>query len=1304
MASLVLSFVGAAAGSALFGPAGAIAGRLVGALAGNVIDHVLLAGAPRAVEGPRLADLDVMASTEGAPIPRLYGRARLSGQVIWATQLEEMISQRTDSVGGKGFGPKTTTTTYSYFANFAVGLCEGPVAHVGRIWADGKLLDLGAVTWRFHPGTQTQDPDPLIVAKEGAANAPAYRGLAYVVFERLALENFGNRLPQLSFEVMRPVGALERMVRAVTLIPGTTEFGYEPTAVVRTPGPGRSAPENRHVAHTASDVEAALDELQALCPNLERVALVVAWFGTDLRAAQCQLMPGVELRTKTTAGTGWTAAGLDRGSAHLVSTIDGRPAFGGTPSDASVIHLIGELKARGLEITLYPFVVMDIPGGNALPDPWTGAAMQPSYPWRGRITCDPAPGRPGSPDGTAAAATQVAALFGTAQVSDFSIAGAEVTYSGPSQWTLRRLVLHYAHLALAAGGVDAFLIGSELKSLTRVRSASGVYPAVTRLAALAADVKGVLGAGTKVTYGADWTEYGAHVVDAAAAEVRFPLDPLWASAAIDAVGIDYYAPLADWRDTANHLDRALAETTYDRAYLAANLSAGEGYDWFYAGDAARAAQTRTSITDGAANKPWVFRAKDLWNWWSQPHYERVGGAELSLPTAWVPQGKPLWLTEAGCPAVDKGANQPSVFPDAKSADSGVPFFSNGARDDLIQRRYLEAVLGAFDPAFGASLARNPLSTVYGARMIETGAIHLWTWDARPYPAFPAALDVWSDGPNWDTGHWLTGRLGAVPLDALVTTILADTGIANVDASALKEIADGYAIDRPMAPRAAIEPLALAYAFEASEDGATLRFRPRGGAPIAELDEDGLVLPQEGAPFRLVRAQETELPREVAIAFTDAGGDYRRSAASSRRLVGASARTSRADLAVVTNDAAAERRAEIWLQDLWAGRESADFALPMSRLALAPGDVVALSAGGRRRLVELRELTDTESRRVKARTIDPDIFALPLGAVRRRPPPAPSPVGPVEALLLELPTLRSEGAPVLLRAAVFADPWPGPVAIWRARDGASFERIALAAARCLIGETLDALPRGPASRWDKLNRVRVQLHGGALASASDLAVLGGANAAAVRRADGVWEVLQFANAMLVAERTYELSRLLRGQAGSEWAMGDPLPAGAPFVVLDEHVTEVARGLDALARPLTLRVVAASRDHGDPMTVELAAAPGATALRPLSPVHVRGVREAGGVRLRWIRRTRMDGDGWAAGEVPLGEEREAYEADVLAGALVKRTLASATPDVLYAAADEIADFGAAQASLTVRVCQLSATVGRGFAAELVVTNLG
>lgn len=1284
MAALALSVAGSAAGSAVFGPAGAIGGRLIGALAGNLIDQYLFGSRTQnSAEGPRLADLSVMASTEGASIPRVYGRARLSGQVIWATNLEEVVNTVTETSGGKSTGGSrttTTTTTYSYFANLAVGLCEAPISCVLRVWADGKPLDLTGVSMRVYTGNEGQTADPLIVAKDG--DVPAYRGLGYVVFERLPLADFGNRIPQLSFEVVRAIGRLEQMMRAVTLIPGATEFEYEPATVVQVTGPGQSAPENRHVAHAGADIVASLDELQAIAPNLERVAVVVAWFGTDLRAGECRVMPGIDNRAKTTNGGTWSVAGVARDSAYLVSTVDGHAAYGGSPSDQSVLDLIAELKGRGLKITFYPFVMMDIPAGNGLPDPWTGAGSQLPYPWRGRITCDPAPGQAGSPDGTATAADQVNAFFS----------------GGADEWNYRNMVLHCAQLAVDAGGVDAFLIGSELRSLTRVRSASGVYPAVDALVSLAAEVKAMVGGGTVVTYGADWTEYNSHVVDGAASEVRFPLDPLWGSSSIDVVGIDYYAPLSDWRDGADQLDRALTDTPYRLSYLAGNLNSGEGYDWYYPDDSARLAQARTAITDGLG-KPWIFRQKDIWNFWSQPHYERVGGAELGSPTAWAPQSKPIWITEIGCPAVRKGANQPSVFPDPKSSESHVPYFSDGKRDDLIQRRMLEAVLGAFDPAYGAA-ALNPVSTVYGGYMVAPDSIHLWTWDARPFPVFPAATDVWSDGPNWDTGHWLTGRLGAAPLDALVSAILADSGVtAAIDTSELGEGPDGYVVDRPMAPRAMLDPLALAFSFDAFEQDGVLRFRQRGGLPLLEIEEDALVLPDETAPVRLTRAQEGDLPREVSIGFTNIGTDYQRAAAASRRLAGNSKRTSHAELAMVANDAQAEQRAEIWLQDLWAGRDSAEFALPPSMLALGLGDVVGLTVNGRRRLIEIQEISDTESRAISARSIDPEVFDLSLSAPRRRMATRPAAVGPPHALVLDLPTLQSQQPPVLARLAVFANPWPGPVAVWASTDGASYSRAGLALAPATIGETLDDLAAGPTSRWHRAS-FRVQLYGGSLASVSDNALFAGANAAAVQHADGAWEVIQFGGAELVGTRTYILSRLLRGQAGSEWAMAPTLPAGSPFVLLDQQLVTIASGYDALERTLQLRVVAAGRDHADPSALALEATPQATALRPITPVHLSSRRDGSGVTINWIRRARTDADSWV-GEIPLGEDSEQYAIDILSGTTVVRTLTATAPSVRYAAAAEIADFGAAQTTLSIRVTQLSATVGRGFAAEAILT---
>ncbi|HEX2552061.1 MAG TPA: glycoside hydrolase/phage tail family protein [Microvirga sp.] len=1283
MATLVLQTVGAVVGGAVGGPIGAVLGRAAGGIAGAAIDLALLGGETRQVEGPRLSDVGGLTSTEGAPIPRVYGRARLGGQLVWATRLLEVVNtetERSGSLGAKGFGaPETETTTYTYFANLAVGICEGPIAFVRRVWADGREIDLTGLGMRVHRGTESQEPDPLIVAKEGADRTPAYRGLAYVVFEGLALAPFGNRVPQFSFEVVRTVGGLNEMIRAVCLIPGASEFGYAPEPVTQDLGLGATRPENRHQLQRRTDAAASLDALEALCPNLRRVSLVVSWFGDDLRAGTCTIAPRVEIAVKATEGATWSVAGLDREAARVVSLSGGAPAYGGTPSDASVVALIQTLKTRGIQVVLYPFVMMDVPAGNALPNPHDGAAAQPPYPWRGRITCAPAPGQPGSPDGTAEAAAQVAAFF-------------------EGEWGLRRLVLQYADLAVQAGGVDGFVIGSELVGLTRVQGSGGAYPAVERLMQLAADVRAVVGPDTRITYAADWTEYGAHVRDGGD-EIRFPLDPLWAHPAIDAVGIDYYPPIADWRDGPDHLDRAEARSPYDRDYLRARLASGEAFDWFYESRAKRNAQDRTPITDGAYGKPWIYRAKDLVSWWSEPHVERAGGAETTA-TAWVPMAKPIWLTEVGIPAVDKGANGPNVFPDPKSSESAVPPFSSGARDDLIQARGLEAILSRFDPDLpGFAGDGNPVSPVYGGRMVERDSVSVWAWDARPFPAFPDFTEVWADGGNWETGHWITGRLEGVPLDRLVCAILKEFDLDRPGDLLLDGLVDGYVIDRPMSARAALEPLCRLYGIDAAVSGGRIDWRGRGAGAAIALDADAFVLPADGPALRLVRAQETELPHQVEIGFTEGEGEYRRAEVASRRLSGTSRREARADVAVVTRRAEAQRLADIRLQDLWAGREGAEFALSPRRFDVEPGDVVALPTDAGPRLHRVVRIADGPVRRVTTRAAEPAVFAAPAARASRplrRPPPLP---GKPLAVVLDLPVARGT-PPALQHLAVAADPWPGAATLWRSGDGESFSPAAVLTVPAVVGRTLTALARGALWRWDRHAALDVRISSGSLAAVPDEAALAGANLFALQGPDGRWEILSAASAELIGERTYRLSRLIRGLAGSEPEAGRAVPAGATIVRLDEAVVPLAGGLAELGRAWRYRLSPAGRDHADPAAVAFAATAGPDALKPLPPVRASARRSAEGVTMRWIRRTRQDGDPWDPLDVPLAEEAERYEVDVIQGGAVVRILRSGEAAALYPAAEELADFGMPQSMLSLRIVQMSAAVGRGFPLETIV----
>ncbi|MEQ1615452.1 MAG: glycoside hydrolase/phage tail family protein, partial [Hyphomicrobiaceae bacterium] len=978
---------------------------------------------------------------------------------------------------------------------------------------------------------------------------------------------------------------------------------------------------------------------------------------------------------------------------------------GGTPSDQTIVDQLRELQSRQLSVTLNPFILMDVAQGNTLPNPLGGSASQPAYPWRGRITCDPAPGRPGTADKTAAAAAQLASFIGTALPTHFALSGDNVIYSGPAEWSYRRFILHYAWLAKAAGNLSTFLIGSELRGLTTLRSNASTFPFVAALQQLAADVKTLLGPTVKVTYAADWSEYFGHQPTDGTGDVYFHLDPLWASTAIDAIGIDLYWPLADWRDGGDHLDQAAGiRSIHDLAYLKGNLTAGEGYDWYYDSDAARRTQSRTPITD-SAGKPWVFRYKDLKSWWLNTHKHRPGGIESASTTAWVPQSKPVWFMEVGCGAVDKAANQPNAFVDGKSTESALPHFSTGRRDDLMQRRYLQALLEAFDPASpGAVAGLNPVSAVYGGRMVAIERTHVYAWDLRPYPAFPSDTATWGDGGNWRLGHWLNGRIASIGLDALVAQIMGDYAFDAFDATALAALVPGYVIDRIMAPRDALQPLELAFFFDSLESGGQIKLRHRGASDaVIIIDNDLAVeLKPDVSPITLTRGQETDLPASAKISFVSSDGDYRQAVAEARRLTGASGRVAQADLPIILDPDAAAELSECWLFEAWASRERASFALPPSSLAIEPGDALVLNVAGKQRLVRVTEIGDHGTRTVEARALDPRVYARAAQPQRTAALPVIVPAGQPEVLLLDLPMLTGDEPEYAGYVVAAQSPWPGALAIYRSPDVTGFTLQGFVNATSALGVTLDPLPVGPEGRIDLATRLRVVLASGAsVTSVARTKLLSGANVAVVRTPANDWEVLQFENAQLVAPNTYELSNLLRGQAGTESAMAaGPVAAGAPFVMLGTGLTRLDLAAGDIGLPLTWRIGPASQDLGSAHYLTTTHAFRGLGKRPLSPVHIRGTRSADDLAITWVRRTRSGGDSWTAAEVPLFEASEAYEIDIMDGATVKRSLAASIPRVIYTAAQQIADFGAPQASVLVRVCQMSAVWGRGATRSAVI----
>ncbi|WP_341246681.1 baseplate multidomain protein megatron [Nereida ignava] len=1226
MATLVLSAAGFAAGNMLggtiLGVSSAVAGRFAGATIGRAIDSRLSGAGSAPVETGRMDRLRLMGASEGTPVARVYGRMRVAGQVIWASQFQE--TTQTASRSGKGM-PTQRTTAYSYSVSIAVALCEGTISGIGRIWADGTEVNLTQLNYRVYDGSPDQLADPTLEAIEGAGNVPAYRGTAYVVFEDIALEQYGNRVPNFSFEVFRSgqgdavIADVPELVRGVAMMPGTGEYALATTPAYVTHD-GATVAVNENTPSGKSDFVTSVDGLAQELPKCASSLLVVSWFGNDLRAGECEISPRAEPNGADAEGMPWNVSGLDRVAAGSVPVLENRAVYGGTPSDASVIEALQYLRAQGQHAVFYPFILMEQLSGNTLPH-GDGEIGQPELPWRGRIS--------------ASSEQAVSDFFGTCTLNDFSPTANGVHYTGPPERSYRRFILHYAHLCKAAGGVDAFCVGSEMRELTRSLPDAG-FPAVGALIRLIRDVTTILGPNTKISYAADWSEYWGYQPDDGSGDRLFHLDPLWADDDVDFIGIDNYFPSADWRDEPDHADASWG-SIYDLRYLQSNIEGGEGFDWYYKSPESRDAQIRTPITDGAYDEPWVYRYKDIRGFWENSHFERIGGVRSEVPTAWQPRSKPFYFTEIGCAAIDKGANQPNRFLDPKSSESAVPHYSNGQRDELMQMQYLRAHL-----SYWSDPGRNPQSDLYEGSMVDMSKAHVWAWDARPFPFFPGNAELWSDAGNYDRGHWLNGRSSARSLSSVVREIANNAGITQVDTSGLFGYVRGYLDSGSETGRAALQPLITAYGLDVIDRAGTLVFQMRDGHPNGAIVLDELVVSdQNNGGLSKLRGSGADLISDVRFSYVEADADYETATAQSTLPEAGRNVVSSTEMSLALTAGEAQGMADRWLSEAYAGQDSVSFAVPLSMAHLSAGDVVQTDDGETKTLYRIENVSRSTHLMMEGTRIDADVYARADPAtvpIALRPFVVPTPVA---AQFLDLPIIRTETPNTGPFVAVNASPWTGPADVFIEVADEAFEPQLQITDQATSGITVTALNTGPFGVIDRTAFVDVELTHGALSSVNLDSLLSGQNVFAIGSGDvAVWEIFQAQNAVLIGPNRYRLSGLVRGQQGTDAFVPDTWPVGSKVVLLDGAVIQLELPVNQRGVEQTYRVGPSGRAVNDAAYRAHSFTVAGASLRPYRPCHLQVQRGDSLITAQWVRRTRIDGDHWDGFDVPVGEMSEQY----------------------------------------------------------------
>lgn len=548
----------------------------------------------------------------------------------------------------------------------------------------------------------------------------------------------------------------------------------------------------------------------------------------------------------------------------------------------------------------------------------------------------------------------------------------------------------------------------------------------------------------------------------------------------------------------------------------------------------------------------------------------------------------------------------------------------------------------------------------------------------------------------------------VSLASIVSRICERVGLFDYDTSDLEEeFVIGYQISRPMAARAAIEPLRSVGFFDVVESGIQIKFPTRGKAAVATLDEDdlGAHFAQEDKDSRLTSQKqlELEIPRQVRVHFQNSANDF---------LPGEELSHPQSDypagsvldveLAVAISPTKAAQVAEVIHAEARASKWTHGTQVDQSHSAIEPSDCILVPIDDRLERCRVAALTDQlPNLRILELVRDDDGVYEPvaIGSSNQRTTPVIAFFAPSDMEFLDLPplTVDHDGAGFYIAG------WPKVIdggfrgaTLMRSEDGGgSFSLVGSVTTAAVVGRLVSALPSGPTTIFDEGNELRVELLNGELESRQMAEVLAGANTAAIG-AHGRWEIVQFVDAENLAGKVWRLTTLLRGRRGTEHAVGSS-EEGDLFVLLsDGAIGRVNLNVADINAPIVYRIATIGSVLPKESTSFTCAG---VSLRPFAPTHVQGERDSSGnLTITWVRRDRMQLD-YVPGEATLmSEELEDYEVDIIdSSGEVQRTLSVSNRSAVYSAAQQTTDFGSVQSSVTVRVYQISTAVGRGYGAQ-------
>lgn len=518
--------------------------------------------------------------------------------------------------------------------------------------------------------------------------------------------------------------------------------------------------------------------------------------------------------------------------------------------------------------------------------------------------------------------------------------------------------------------------------------------------------------------------------------------------------------------------------------------------------------------------------------------------------------------------------------------------------------------------------------------------------------------------------------------------------ADIDASGLIDSVTGFKVTATGSIRNAVEPLRGAWPFDVVQSGYKIKATSRGSASVVTIPIGELAIDTQ---LTESREMDSQLPQNVTVKYIDRDRDYDQNEQRAQRDNTEAVNSLVLELPVVLSATQSAQVADKLIRIYALEKSDFSFTLPAPYRYLEPGDVVTIAADDADYVLRLVSVNQTADGRLECAgrpSSAATYTSIAPGAGGQQGTVTIPLAGATVGIIVDCPVIDEalQDAPgFAVGMNGYSVGWPGGILYRTADGGQTWDDLQALDGRATAGYAAGVLSVSAGNLIQRGGSLTVSLIGGTLESVTEAQMLNGANIAAYG-VNGRWEIIRFQNATLNGDGTYTLDTFWRGDKGTEWATGLHAVNDLFVLMTDPDLAFVGMPTDSIGQPRDYRSVTAGAD------IDSAASQSFTYsgvnLETLSGVHPSGSRSAGDLTITWQRRTRVGGAWRDYVDASLGESVQAYEVDIMQGAVVKRTITATTPSVLYTSAQQVSDFGSPQASVTVNIYQQSSVVGRGY----------